>query len=585
MKFKLINKPTSDFSPVQQILYNRGIPPKEIEHYLKTTKDDILDPISLGEEQIKRGVAAIVKSIQNSKKILVIVDCDADGYTSAAALINYLIKIFPSSASLIDIRLHEGKEHGIEKEWLADIAENYSLVICPDSSSNDYFQHKFLKDNGVTVLVLDHHEADKISEDAIIINNQLSNYKNKSLSGVGIVYKFCSYFDSMLGNNEADKMLDLVALGNIGDMMDLRDFETKHLIGLGLSNIINPFFKGLVDRQSYSLGGSVTPIGVAFYIAPLLNATIRVGTSKEKEIMFRAMIDTLAYESVASTKRGHKGEQETVLDQAIRNGSNIRNRQKKVRDSGMELVEEVIKSNNLNKNKVLVVDTTDIVDKNLTGLVANQIMAKYQKPTLLLRKVFNEEDGVEYMQGSGRGYDKSELNDFREFLIDSSMFEYASGHSSAFGAGIASSKIDKFIEYSNTKLDGYDFTACYDVDYVYDANNMNSQDIIDIGSMKALWGKGVDESFVAIKSIKVTSKNITLMSADRNPTIKITLPNGISIIKFGATKEEFDSLKSEKGYNEINVVGTCSLNEWQGRITPQILVKEYEVVKKQEYYF
>ena len=86
------------------------------------------------------------------------------------------------------------------------------------------------------------------------------------------------------------------------------------------------------------------------------------------------------------------------------------------------------------------------------------------------------------------------------------------------------------------------------------------------------------------KGIKVTSNNITLMSANKNPTIKITLQNGTSLIKFGASQAEFESLKSS-GYTEIDVIGTCAINEWQGMITPQILIKDYEVVGKQDYYF
>ena len=91
-----------------------------------------------------------------------------------------------------------------------------------------------MKKAGVDVLVIDHHEADYISSDACIINNQLCDYPTKSLSGVGMVYKFCSYIDELLNVDYADQFLDLVALGMVADMMDLRDFETRHLITRGL---------------------------------------------------------------------------------------------------------------------------------------------------------------------------------------------------------------------------------------------------------------------------------------------------------------------------------------------------------------
>ena len=578
MKYKLIAKPNKNYSPMQQILVNRGIDVKDIEHYLKTSDADILNPDLL--DNMAEGVKRLVSAIKNQEKIFLIVDCDADGFTASAALVNYIYKVFPSAMDLLSIQLHEGKEHGIEEKWLEEIVANeYKLVICPDASSNDYEQHKFLKDNGIDVLVLDHHDAEEVSENAIIINNQLSDYPNKTLSGVGVVYKFCSKIDELMKIKEADTILDLVSLGMIADMMDMRNFETKHLIQKGLTRIENPFFKALVERQAYSIGETVTPIGVAFYIAPLINATIRVGTQNEKEVMFKAMLNHCAYDMIPSTKRGEKGKTEAVVVQAVRNATNVRNRQKKARDNGFEYVEQIIAANNLDKNKIIVVQVSEDLDKNLTGLIANQLMAKYQKPVLLVRET---DEGL--LQGSARGYDKSELKDLKSFLLESGFMEYAEGHAAAMGVGIYKDKVNALVDYSNTVLANYDFSACYDVDYEYMSNDFKAQDIIDIGSMKSLWGKGVDEAMVVIKGIKITSNNITLMSANKNPTIKITLQNGTSLIKFGASQAEFESLKSS-GYTEIDVIGTCAINEWQGMITPQILIKDYEVVGKQDYYF
>lgn len=578
MKYKLIAKPNKNYSPMQQILVNRGIDIKDIEHYLKTSDADILNPDLL--DNMAEGVKRLVSAIKNQEKMFLIVDCDADGFTASAALVNYIYKVFPSAMDLLSIQLHEGKEHGIEEKWLEEIVANeYKLVICPDASSNDYKQHKFLKDNGIDVLVLDHHDAEEVSENAIIINNQLSDYPNKTLSGVGVVYKFCSKIDELMKIKEADTILDLVSLGMIADMMDMRNFETKHLIQKGLTRIENPFFKALVERQAYSIGETVTPIGVAFYIAPLINATIRVGTQAEKEVMFKAMLNHCAYDMIPSTKRGEKGKTEAVVVQAVRNATNVRNRQKKARDNGFEYVEQIIAANNLDKNKIIVVQVSEDLDKNLTGLIANQLMAKYQKPVLLVRET---DEGL--LQGSARGYDKSELKDLKSFLLESGFMEYAEGHAAAMGVGIYKDKVNALVDYSNTVLANYDFSACYDVDYEYMSNDFKAQDIIDIGSMKSLWGKGVDEAMIVIKGIKITSNNITLMSANKNPTIKITLQNGTSLIKFGASQAEFKSLKSS-GYTEIDVIGTCAINEWQGMITPQILIKDYEVVGKQDYYF
>lgn len=95
MRYKLIKEINEKYTPIQQILTNRGIPFNEIHHYLNTTDKDINDVKLLGEQQLKDAAAALVASVQNKEECVVIVDCDCDGYTSAAIIINYLYDLFP----------------------------------------------------------------------------------------------------------------------------------------------------------------------------------------------------------------------------------------------------------------------------------------------------------------------------------------------------------------------------------------------------------------------------------------------------------------------------------------------------------
>ena len=578
MEYQLLASriPPRELSAVEQVLFNRGIDPENVEHYLNTTDEDILNPQMI--MNVAEGAKVLVKHIAQGDKVLIQIDSDCDGYTSAAALINYLNRLFPGFVqSNIYYRIHTGKQHGILLETIPD---DVKLVIAPDSSSNDYDEHQQLKSKGVDVLVIDHHEADKISENAVIINNQLCDYPTKSLSGVGMVYKFCSYMDELLNVDYADDYLDLVALGMVADMMDLRDFETRHLITRGLENIRNPYFKGMVDKQAYSLKGEITPIGVAFYIAPYVNATIRMGTQEEKLMLFESMLDYRGYELVPSTKRGCKGQQETRVEQACRNCTNIKNRQTKARDAALENIERIIKEKNLLENKILVVKLdTFAADRNLTGLIANQLMAKYQRPVLLLNKT------VDGWEGSGRGYDKSKFDNLREFLKESDLVMYAEGHANALGVGITDEAFKTFIEYSNRELAEFDFTPCYKVDFIFNGADFRGKDIVEIAELKSLWGQGVDEPYVAIEYINVYAGNVVLMSPDKSPTLKITLPNGTSLIKFKSSQEEYEKLRSESGCITINVVGKCERNVWNGTVTPQIIIEDYEIVGEQKYYF
>lgn len=436
------------------------------------------------------------------------------------------------------------------------------------------------------ILVLDHHEADKISEYACVINNQLCDYPTKSLSGVGVVYKFCSYLDTLMNVDYADDLLDLTALGAIADMMDMRDFETRHIITRGINNIINPFFKTMVEKNAFSLGDEITPIGIAFYVAPYVNAAVRMGTHEEKVLLFESMLEYKAHELIPSTKRGCKGQTETRVEQACRTCSNIKNRQTKARDSALDTIEDLINQKELLNNKILSIQLEPryAVDKNLTGLIANQLMAKYQRPVMLLNKVV-QDDGTISWEGSARGYDKSKLKDFREFVNSTKRNEYAQGHANAFGFGITDDNYNIFINQTNTMLQDFDFSACYNVDFIFNGDNFDGNDIIQIADLKYLWGQGVDEPFIALENVRITPDNITLMSADKNPTLKITLPNGTSLIKFKSSKEEFEQLHPTTGCYNFTIIGRCERNDWMGRTTPQIIIEDYEKIGEIKYYF
>jgi single-stranded-DNA-specific exonuclease len=129
-----------------------------------------------------------------------------------------------------------------------------------------------------------------------------------------------------MNTDYAQNYLDLVAVALISDVMDLRDFETRRLVDLGLQQITNPFLAELVQKNSFSLGSQLTPHGVAFYIGPYINAVNRSGTQEEKLTLFESMLDFKGRELILSTKRGCSGQTETRAEQACRNCMNIKNR-------------------------------------------------------------------------------------------------------------------------------------------------------------------------------------------------------------------------------------------------------------------
>lgn len=565
MIYKQTNELIANEDFFKNFLKERHI--KDLRTFLHPTKAELHDYMLL--DNIVTAANCFIKHIENNDNIFIQLDSDTDGYTSAAIVYLYAKKINPSI--VIDWRVHEGKQHGI---IIDTIPEGTQLVIAPDSSSNDYEVHKQLKDKNIDVIVLDHHQADGgYSENAIVVNNQLSEkYPNKSLCGAGVAYKFCCCLDDILGLNYAEELIDLTAIGMVGDMMELCDLETRYIVDQGLHNIKNFGLMAMVEKQSYSMGNKVTPIGIAFYIVPLINALIRVGSQEEKELLFKSFIDPLAV--IPSTKRGHKpGETETVCTQATRVCVNAKSRQDRMKLKAVENLDFKIQKLGLDQHKIIIVEVEkdEEFDTTLTGLVAMQLVSKYKKPVCVVRE---NSDG--YLRGSARGVNHGPIADLRHFFMESSYFEYAIGHPNAHGVSLSKSYLDNFLQYADEKLKDVDFNEnVYEVDIIIDSENPYLKEIInELGDLSEIWGQGMSEPLIAIENIHL-SKNLVQGIGAKKDTVKFTV-NGITYIKF---KDE--TLLEKLTANDtmkVTILGRANLNEWMGNITPQIIIENYEII-------
>ena len=581
MKYQLIAPRDEAMSAVEQVLHNRGIKLEDMERFKYPSQNDIVDPLCL--EHMHEGVQMLMKHVGQNDKIFIQVDSDCDGYTSSAILINYLNCLFPHFVQTkISYRIHDGKQHGLLTET---IPEDVKLVIAPDSSSNDYEQHEELHNRGIDVLVLDHHEAEKYSEYACVINNQMCDYPTKALSGAGVVYKFCCYMDELLGTSYADDYVDLATAGIIADVMPLKDFEIRQIILKGMQGFRNPLLKTMVAEDNFHFQGkALTPFNIAWYIAPYINAITRSGTQSEKQVVFESMIEFLAYKTVPSTKRGCKGQFETRVEQAVRTCKNVKNRQTKSKDNAMEAVLKTIENENLLENKILAIrlDPKYAADKNLTGLIANGLLDTYCRPILILNKVV--EDGKVMWQGSGRGYDKANLGSLRDLLEQSGLVDYAQGHAMAFGVSIPEENYDALVQYVDEAYKDFDCTPIYSVDLIWDGTkDLSSKAFAEIADEEKIWGKGVEDPLIAIEGFRVYGKQLRLFGLEKGkPTLNIQLDDGSSLVKFKSSEEEYELLHSDLGYVIINAVGTCTRSNWG---IPQFMITDYEIIGRNEYYF
>lgn len=555
---------------LENILKSRGI--KNPKQFLNVNERNIEDFHLF--DNMKEGVNLLISHLKNNSKIGLLVDCDSDGFTSCSLIYQYIKNIYPN----INIKylIHNGKQHGLTNDIMLQIEkEKFNLVILPDSGTNDFSQHRILKDNNIDVLVLDHHDCDDgYSKDAIVINNQLSSkITDKALTGVGVVYKFCQALDEYLNVNYADNFLDLVALGIIADSADLRNLESRYLVLKGLNLIAenknkNKFISKLVKKQAYSMKNKVTIMGIAFYISPLINSVIRSGTLEENQDLFKAFIGV--NETRIDKIRG-KGEVElSIEDYGVRLCEKLKRKQNKIVDKAVELLDNQIYNFNLNNNAIIVINGENI-EPNYTGLIANKIASKYQKPCILMKK------HNDVLSGSGRGYDKSNITNLRKWCLNTNLFNYASGHDAAFGLSIKLDNINKL--YTTISMLPNDNILNYTVDAILNDKTLNSTLIEQVASNSEIWGNHIDEPLFAIENLIINSENIKLMGTKKN-TIKFVY-KGIIFIKFKTNEDTYNSIIKEK-QNKFTIIGRFSINEYNNIKTPQVIIENWSYEKSKE---
>ena len=573
---------TNPDKALKELLQDRGV--QDIENFLNPTAACELDPHKL--ENIEAAANMLLGHLRKDSNILFIVDCDADGFTSSAILWLYIKHIFP--AAKLEFTVHEHKQHGLNDKvtWITDEAR-WDLVVCPDAGSYDVEEHLALGELGMDVICLDHHDQLYDSQGnpvisnlptTIVVNNQLSpEYSNKSLCGAGVVYKFCEILDEMLGINQAHNYIDLAALGEIADVMDRTNIETNYIMMEGLNNIQNEGFKTLIESQSFSLKEKavspyigLSPIDIAFYIAPLINAITRVGTLTEKETMFYCFIEP--NKPVQSTKRGAKsGDWELAAEQTARVGKNAKSRQDRLKEQAIGIIDFKIQKDGLDENNIILVelDGSDNIPQELTGLIAMNIVSKYHKPVMIGRRNNDNE-----IQGSIRSDGNfAGLPSFKKFLEDSGLVSYTAGHDNAAGWGLRGEKLEALLRYANTELKAEDFENCYVVDYILDGSDYNDELLGSLAAHPEYFGNHIEEPMIVIKNIPLM--NIMAMGANKD-SMKISY-NGIDYVKF--KDEDFVEEIQNNRTKKLTVYGRANLNEWMGKTSVQCLISDYELVE------
>ena len=578
MQYRLYENANNDTSNIlKEVLKNRGI--DDYYTYLDLDESVVIPYQKL--DNIENAVDLFMNHFNNKNKIGVLVDEDPDGFCSASMMYLYIKRMDENYP--VEYILHKrAKAHGLSDDVI--IPNDVKLLIIPDAGTNDCKECKELSEQGVDILILDHHEKEEDNPYALIINNQMSDsYPNKCLCGAGVVYRFLQALDDENWNEFADDYLDLCALANISDVMDMRSFETRYLTDLGLLNINNKCFKALIDAQNYSMNGKVNIHNIQWYITPILNGMIRIGSQEEKELLFRAFIEQdefFEYKKRATKDKPAETIQESIYDRAARLCKNAKSRQDKQKEKSVEQIAEIAQSIPFD-DKVVMIDTSDILDTGLTGVVAIKIAEMFNKPCILLNKFLDKKTGKITYGGSARNVNHSPIESFKDIVNSTNVFNFGKGHANAFGVNLDLDKKDEAINVMNNILRDVEYDSTYRVDFILDIEDVSIKLITELARFEDIVCQGIEEPMLAVENISLTKDCFEIFGKNED-TISFMIDE-IKYIQFKCKEGNplYDWIQNAWDENDsvtFNIVGKPSINEYNGVRTPQIIIEDVVVI-------
>lgn len=569
MRYELIegslNNPSN---PLETVLLNRGV--ENYKKYLTLSEEDIEPYDHL--DNIDDAIECFAKHFETHDSIGILVDTDTDGICSATIMAKYIWSFYEHYPVYMIVH-QKNKAHGLESQDF-EIPSDVKLLIIPDSSSNDIDECQKLIDSGIDVIVLDHHEkSDPRKYPGVLINNQTSsNYYNKAACGTHITWDFLRALDDHYWEDYASQFIDLVALADIADVMNIKSESTRAAINVGLQNINNKMLKELVKSQDYSMKSRINPHTIAFCIAPMINAFLRLATFEERQLLVDAFCEDET-ETFEYIKRGTTtSTQENIYEHMVRLMTSYRGKQTRSRDKSVKLLLD--KAQKCKNDKVAIIDATNEIDQSLTGLVAIRISEAINKPVLLVRKHENE------LAGSGRAFNNCPIEDFRALTEQCPYITLAQGHNAAFGTALLAENLENVRKWFNEKLDSVSMDKVYAVDFIIDSDSLEVGFIQAIDKCQDLWGQGLAEPLVAIENVTIKRSDVRVQGKDFDSIafmindikyVLFKLPETDPLLEWASAWEDDDTEII------INVVAKVELNEYKGVYTPQCAIEEYTI--------
>ena len=499
---------------LQSILMDRGI--NDYDKFINPTEDDILPYESL--PNIDKAVDLLHKMVTENKKICTLSDTDSDGISSGTTMTRYLRDLGIDADTFID----SGKKHGLDRrESYYSKLTDYNLLIIVDSLNSSTDEYQELAEHGVQIIVLDHHEVNpEIPYDKYItLVTSATTYENHDLSGSGVTWKFCKYYDIKYDTDFADNYLDLCATGIVADVMSMRVPENRYLVGQGLAKLNNLCMKKMVGSYEFN------STAVSFSVAPMVNAANRMSENASILDAFLSDDNKQVLADLRVIKKARQQQNEKVDEE-------VPKAEKQFEDQ--------------KDSHILFFQLEGI--GGLSGLIAQKLASKYNRPSIVVSPC----DGM--LKGSGRcPWDIPLMK-----MINDSGLAKAMGHPQSFGFEINfSANIDNFISTMNKQLDSIELDDSIVVDVAVNQGDLTFDLESKIHALDFVSGKGWKPITFLVEDID--NYEVTTMKDGKH--LKLST-DSVDYIKWNSTYsvEEFEDASLMN--IPITCIGTLSAGGW-----------------------
>ena len=581
-----------------RIIRNRDVVgDDEIRQYLYGTRAELGDPAQL---QGGMEAASLLKQkIEAGKKIRIIGDYDIDGVNSTYILYRALTRCGAQVDYEIPDRMKDGYGLNISLLKLA-LEEGIDTVLTCDNGISAIAEIAYAKENGMTVIVTDHHEPlfEEVPEEAraetaqpqtdtarripspdgtrifrlppadVLVNPKQPNcrYPYKKLCGAAVAWKVVCLLYRLYGmEEEAEQFLQFVGFATVGDVMEL-DGENRILVKEGLKQLRstqNYGWRALIQANNLDFD-TLNSYHIGFVLGPCINASGRLDTAKRSLRLLLAK-DAAEAETLAARLKQLNDERKELTQAAV--------------DLACEQIDGSTEAN----DRVLVVYLPDC-HESIAGIVAGRIRERYGKPTFVVTNAEAEDEA----KGSGRSIEAYSM--FEEMVKCQDLFRKFGGHPMAAGFSLPRSRIDEMRRRlnENCTMTEEDMAEKIMVDVPMPINYIR-ESLVEELSVLEPFGNGNEKPLFAERHLKLLSARILGKNAN---VLKLQVANAtgctMEALYFGIPDNILSYLTDKYGKSEVqkllwgkvnqiemDLTYYPSINEYQGRRTLQIVIKNF----------